>query len=163
MPDVNKMPHYPKLLKQLAVEVIDVVPLDALKIFTDGIGPFSCRPAREREVADYRAKVVKSDPENPEDHMVLTSTEICSRAKELLFRIWIVLPIHVWYFQRHPGSNTSFKDSRSYQTAFLQFSTDHLRYMNSGGSKRCLPICNKCNINPFYLQHIVQYLGFFCE
>ncbi|GFX95851.1 uncharacterized protein TNCV_2084311 [Trichonephila clavipes] len=71
-----------------------------------------------------------------EDHMVLTLTEIYSRAKELICRTWVVPPVHPWYFQRHPGSAISFKGSRSYQTAFTRFSPGHLRCMNfEGGTK----------------------------
>ncbi|GFU48175.1 uncharacterized protein TNCV_4230011 [Trichonephila clavipes] len=36
MPNVNKMSDHPELLKQLALEVIDGIPLDAVKIYTDG-------------------------------------------------------------------------------------------------------------------------------
>ncbi|GFU98075.1 RNase H domain-containing protein [Trichonephila clavipes] len=36
MPNVNKMSDHPELLKQLALEVIDGIPLDAAKINTDG-------------------------------------------------------------------------------------------------------------------------------
>ncbi|GFS91653.1 RNase H domain-containing protein [Trichonephila clavipes] len=67
---------------------------------------------------------------DPEDHMVLTSTEIYSRAKELIYRTWVVPPVHSWYFQRHPESATSFKGSKSYQTAFSRFSTGHLWCIN---------------------------------
>ncbi|GFW70098.1 RNase H domain-containing protein [Trichonephila clavipes] len=70
------------------------------------------------EVADDFAKGATSNPVDPEDHMVLTSTEIYSRAQELICRTWVVPPVHPWYFQRHPGSAISFKDSRSYQTVF---------------------------------------------
>ncbi|GFT21769.1 RNase H domain-containing protein [Trichonephila clavipes] len=68
-----------------------------------------------------------SNPVDPEDHMVLTSTEIHSRAEKLLYRTWVIPPVHPWYFQRHTGSVISFKGSRSYQTAFSRFSTVHLR------------------------------------
>ncbi|GFX85458.1 RNase H domain-containing protein [Trichonephila clavipes] len=67
-----------------------------------------------------------SNPVDSEDHMVLTSIEIYFRAKELICRTWVVHPVRPWYFQRHPGSAISFKGSRSYQTAFSQFSTGHL-------------------------------------
>ncbi|GFT10099.1 RNase H domain-containing protein [Trichonephila clavipes] len=40
------------------------------------------------EVADDLAKAANSNPVDPEDHMVLTSTEIYSRAKELICRTW---------------------------------------------------------------------------
>ncbi|GFX91992.1 hypothetical protein TNCV_5004561 [Trichonephila clavipes] len=36
MPNVNKMSDHPELLKQLTLEVIDGIPLDAAKIYTDG-------------------------------------------------------------------------------------------------------------------------------
>ncbi|GFT60650.1 uncharacterized protein TNCV_3583721 [Trichonephila clavipes] len=116
MPNVNKMSDHPELLKQLALEVIDRIPLDAAKIYTDGsfLG---------NEVADDLAKAATSNPVDPEDHMVLTSTEIYSRAKELICRTWVVPHVYPWYFQRHPGSTISFKGSRSYQTAFSRFST----------------------------------------
>ncbi|GFX86930.1 RNase H domain-containing protein [Trichonephila clavipes] len=71
------------------------------------------------EVADdHLAKAATSNPEDPEDHMVLTSTEIYSRAKELICRTWVVPPVYLWCFQRHPGFAISFKGSRSCQTAF---------------------------------------------
>ncbi|GFX50056.1 RNase H domain-containing protein [Trichonephila clavipes] len=78
------------------------------------------------EVADDLAKAATSNPVDPENHMALTSTEIISRAKELICRTWVVPPVLPWYFQRHPGSAISFKGSRSYQTAFSRFSTGHL-------------------------------------
>ncbi|GFW33286.1 homeotic protein antennapedia [Trichonephila clavipes] len=92
-------------------------------------------PARERSGNDL-AKVATSDPVDPEDPMVLTWTEIYSRAKELIRRIWVVPPIHPWYFQRHPRSAISFKGFRSYQTAFSRFSTGYLRCMNFEERKR---------------------------
>ncbi|GFY15518.1 uncharacterized protein TNCV_1573291 [Trichonephila clavipes] len=58
----------------------------------------------ENEVADDLAKEATSNPVDPEDHMVLTSTEIYSRAKELICRTWVVPPVHpctfcnVWGF-----------------------------------------------------------------
>ncbi|GFV58349.1 RNase H domain-containing protein [Trichonephila clavipes] len=122
MPNVNKLSDNPEFLKQLALEVIDGIPQDAAKIYTDGtfgsapysstVGPFSCRPSREEIVADDLAKAATSTPVDPEDHMVLTSTEIYSRAKELICRTWLVPPVHPWYLKIHPGSDLSFKDSR---------------------------------------------------
>ncbi|GFT83498.1 hypothetical protein TNCV_232561 [Trichonephila clavipes] len=47
------------------------------------------RPARN-EVADDIAKAATSNPVDPEDHMVLTSTEIYFRTKELTCRTWSV-------------------------------------------------------------------------
>ncbi|GFV31612.1 RNase H domain-containing protein [Trichonephila clavipes] len=115
------------------------------------------------EVADDLAKASTSNPGDPKNYMVLTSTEIYSRAKELICRTWVVPPVHPWYFQRHPGSTISFKGSRSYQTAFSRFSTGHLRCMNFEGGKRSFPICPKCNISQFSPLHILQCLGFSCE
>ncbi|GFT49648.1 RNase H domain-containing protein [Trichonephila clavipes] len=115
------------------------------------------------EVADDLAKAATSNPVDPENHMVLTSTEIYSRDKDLFCKTWAVPPVYPWYFQRHPGSTISFKGSRSYQTAFSRFSTGHLRCMNFEGGKRSFPICPKCNISQFSPQHILQCLGFFCE
>ncbi|GFV99841.1 uncharacterized protein TNCV_5082011 [Trichonephila clavipes] len=100
---------------------------------------------------------------DPTNHMVLTSTEIYSRAKDFICRTWVVPSVHPWYFERHPGSAISFKGSRSYQTAFSRFSSGHLRCMNFEGGKRSFPICPKCNISPFSPQHILQCLGFFFE
>ncbi|GFV99402.1 hypothetical protein TNCV_1513721 [Trichonephila clavipes] len=54
MPNVNKMPDQTKLLKQLALEVTDGIPLDAVKIYTDGSLPGN-------EVADDPAKAATSD------------------------------------------------------------------------------------------------------
>ncbi|GFV60620.1 RNase H domain-containing protein [Trichonephila clavipes] len=88
------------------------------------------------ELADDLAKAAASDPVDPEDHMVLMSTEIYSRAKELIYRIWVVPPVYPWYFQKHPGSAISFKGSRSYQTTLSRFSSGHLRCMNFEGGKR---------------------------
>ncbi|GFT78413.1 putative RNA-directed DNA polymerase from transposon BS [Trichonephila clavipes] len=46
------------------------------------------------EVADNLAKAASSNPVDPENHMVLTSTEIYSRVKELICRTWVVTPVH---------------------------------------------------------------------
>ncbi|GFU51280.1 RNase H domain-containing protein [Trichonephila clavipes] len=171
MPNGNKMSDHPELLKQLALEVIAGIPLDAAKIYTDGskgetnttgsgvlielpgrVIKFQKRNADHasvfrtewvpshvdlgNEVAGDLAKAATSNPVDPENHMVLKSTEIYSKAKELIFRTWVVPPVHPWYFQRHPGSPISFKGSRSYQTAFSRLSTGNLRCMNFEGGKR---------------------------
>ncbi|GFW75447.1 RNase H domain-containing protein [Trichonephila clavipes] len=243
MPNVNKMSDHPELLKQLALEVIAGIPLDAAKTTTTGSGVLielpgcviklqkrnadhasvfrteliaimcslsfinnirdlaiseiwiltnsrssiqhlsnwpsigdstnrsilhlfqqlsdrhpihlQCVPSHVdllgNEVADDLAKAATSNPMDPENHMVLTSTEIYPRAKELICRAWVVPLVHPWYIQRHPGSAISFKGSRSYQTAFSRFSTGHLRCMNFEGGKRSFPICHKCNTSPFSL------------
>ncbi|GFU99059.1 RNase H domain-containing protein [Trichonephila clavipes] len=106
------------------------------------VGPFSCRPARN-EVADDLANVAASNPVDLEDHVVLTSTEIYSRAKDLICRTWVVPPVQPLYFQSHPGSAISFKGSRSYQTAFLLFSTGRLKCMKFEGGKKTFSICTK--------------------
>ncbi|GFW43311.1 RNase H domain-containing protein [Trichonephila clavipes] len=105
MPNVNKMSDHPELLKQLALEVIAGISLDVAKISTDGslLGNL---------VVDDLAKAATSNSVDPENHMVLTSTEIYFRAKEFICRPWVVPPVHPWYFQRHPGSSISFKGSR---------------------------------------------------
>ncbi|GFV03346.1 uncharacterized protein TNCV_4019431 [Trichonephila clavipes] len=46
------------------------------------------------EVADDLEKAATSDPVDPEDHMVLTSSEIYFRAKELICRTW-----ELWFQQ----------------------------------------------------------------
>ncbi|GFV90679.1 RNase H domain-containing protein [Trichonephila clavipes] len=56
------------------------------------------------EVVDDLAKAATSNPVDQGNHMVLTSTEIYPRAKELICRTWVVPPVHPWSFQRHPGS-----------------------------------------------------------
>ncbi|GFV29766.1 RNase H domain-containing protein [Trichonephila clavipes] len=105
------MPDHPELLKQSTLEMIDGIPLDAVKIYTDGSLPGN-------EIADNLAKGAASDNADPENHMVLTLTKIYSRAKELIRRTLVVHPVHSWYFERDPGSAISFKGSRSYQTTF---------------------------------------------
>ncbi|GFU78762.1 RNase H domain-containing protein [Trichonephila clavipes] len=150
------MSDHPELPKQLALVVIDGILLDTAKIYTDD-------SLLGNEIADDLVKEATSNPVDPENHMVLTSTEIYSRVKELVCRAWVVPPVHPWYFQRHPGSAISFKGSGSYQTAFSRFSTGHLRCMDFEGGKRSFPICPKCNISQFSSQHILQCLGFSCE
>ncbi|GFW04764.1 RNase H domain-containing protein [Trichonephila clavipes] len=56
---------------------------------------------RRNEVADDLLKAATSNPMDPEDHMVLTSTEIYSRAKELICRTWVVPPVHSWLYTRN--------------------------------------------------------------
>ncbi|GFX05521.1 RNase H domain-containing protein [Trichonephila clavipes] len=96
------MSDRPELLKQLALEVIDGILLDAVKIYTDGSLPGN-------KVVDDLAKAASSKHVDSVDHM---STEIY-RAKELLCRNWVVPPVHSWYFQRHLGFAISFKSYRS--------------------------------------------------
>ncbi|GFX46998.1 uncharacterized protein TNCV_316211 [Trichonephila clavipes] len=96
MPNVNKMSDHPEFLKQLALEVMAGISLDDL------YWPRSILMAwvpshvglLENEVADDLAKAATSNPGDPENHMVLTSTEIYSRAKEFICRTWVVPPVH---------------------------------------------------------------------
>ncbi|GFV11607.1 RNase H domain-containing protein [Trichonephila clavipes] len=128
------MSDHPKLLKQLALEVIDGIPLDAAKIYTDGnrrssiqhlsnwpsIGDSTRRSILHlfqqlsdrhaihlqgvpshvgllgNEVADDLAMAATSNPVDSENHMALISTEIYSRAKELICGTWVVPPVHPW-------------------------------------------------------------------
>ncbi|GFT82224.1 uncharacterized protein TNCV_2272861 [Trichonephila clavipes] len=112
------------------------------------------------EVADDLAKAATSNPVDSEDHMVLTSTEIYSRAKELICRTWVVPPLHPWYFQRHPGSAISFKGSRSYQTVFSRFSTGHLRCMNFEGGKKASQFAPNVTSVLFLLSTVCNVWGF---
>ncbi|GFU05490.1 transposable element Tcb2 transposase [Trichonephila clavipes] len=48
------------------------------------------------EETDDLAKAATSDPLDPEDHMVLTSIAIYSRAKQLIYKTWVVPPVHPW-------------------------------------------------------------------
>ncbi|GFV73104.1 uncharacterized protein TNCV_3665211 [Trichonephila clavipes] len=97
MPNVNKMSDHPELLKQLALELSGRHPvhLQWVPSHVDLLG---------NEVADDLAKAATRNPVDPEDHMVLTSTEIYSRAEELICRTWVVPPVHpctfcnVWGF-----------------------------------------------------------------
>ncbi|GFW85855.1 uncharacterized protein TNCV_855041 [Trichonephila clavipes] len=130
--------------------------------YSSTVGPFSCRPSRERSCGrpcegGYKPSCGSGKPHDPYIDRDLL------QAKELICRTWVVLPVHPWYFQRHPGSAIPFKGSRSYQTAFSRFSNGHLRCKNFEGGKRSFPICPKCNISQFSPQHILQCLAFSCE
>ncbi|GFW12738.1 DUF4817 domain-containing protein [Trichonephila clavipes] len=46
------------------------------------------------EAVDNLAKAATSNPVDPENHMALTSTEIYFCAKELIYRNWVVPPVH---------------------------------------------------------------------
>ncbi|GFU10037.1 RNase H domain-containing protein [Trichonephila clavipes] len=95
------MSNHTELLKQLALGVIPGIPLDAAKIYTDGNRhPIHLQRVPSHvgllcnEVADDLAKAATSNPVDPENHMVLTSTETYSGAKELICRTWAVPPVH---------------------------------------------------------------------
>ncbi|GFV88785.1 beta,beta-carotene 9',10'-oxygenase [Trichonephila clavipes] len=113
--------HQINSLRSLSLRIVPSVHLtgESLVLILGGSLPGN-------EVAHDLAAAATNYPVDPEDHMVLTLTEIYSRAKEFICRTWVV-PVHPWYFKRHPGSAISFKGSRSYQTAFSRFSTGHPR------------------------------------
>ncbi|GFV49336.1 uncharacterized protein TNCV_3630221 [Trichonephila clavipes] len=112
------------------------------------------------KVADDLSNAAASDPVNPEDNMVLISTEINCRAKELIFSTWVVPPVDLWYFQRYPGSIISFKGSISYQTAFSRFSTGHLRCMNFEGGKKAFLFVSNVTSVLFHLSTFCNVWGF---
>ncbi|GFV55642.1 uncharacterized protein TNCV_1821291 [Trichonephila clavipes] len=185
------MSDHPDILKQLALLVIDAIPLDAVKNCTDGskgetyttgCGVLIEIPGRINEIqttnaehasvfrtvliaiifqispiciysglADDLAKVAASDPGDPEDHMVLTSTKINYRTIELVCRTWV---------QRHPGSTKLLKSSRSYQTIFSQFSTGHLRWMNFEDGKRVCQFAPNVTLILFLLITCCNVWGF---
>ncbi|GFV36992.1 RNase H domain-containing protein [Trichonephila clavipes] len=151
----------------LATNMVSFVPLFAKSLTDRHPIHLQCVPSHVglpgNEEADDLAKAATSIPVDLEDHVVLTSTDICSRAKELIRKTWVDPLVHPWYFQRHPESAISFKGSKLYPTVFWRLSTVHLRCMNFEGDKRSFPICTKCNTSHFSPQNILLYLGFSCE
>ncbi|GFY27148.1 hypothetical protein TNCV_2067691 [Trichonephila clavipes] len=92
MPNVDKMSYHPELLKQLTLDKIlsflTNVWRSIAKIGSCAIKPYTHSLTHSltggllgNEVADDLAKAATSIPVDPEDHVVLTSTQIYSRAK----------------------------------------------------------------------------------
>ncbi|GFY07977.1 uncharacterized protein TNCV_2580091 [Trichonephila clavipes] len=103
----------PDLKASIILHVAEIPPFGSAR-YSSTVGPFSCRPSRERSCGGPCESGYLQSSVDPEVHMVLTSTNIYSRAKELICRTWVVPPVHPWFFQRHPGSAISFKGSRDH-------------------------------------------------
>ncbi|GFW68760.1 RNase H domain-containing protein [Trichonephila clavipes] len=115
----------PELLKQLTLEVINGIPLNAHKLCTDG-SKEETNTTGSRVLIELPGYVIKIQRRNADHASVFRTELIAIMAKELICKPWVVPPVHPWYFQRHPGFAISFKGSRTYQTAFSQLATDHL-------------------------------------
>ncbi|GFX14656.1 RNase H domain-containing protein [Trichonephila clavipes] len=74
MPNVNKMSDHPVLLKQLALEVIVGIPLDAAKIYTDG-SKGETNTTGSRVLIELPGRVIKFQRRNG-DHASVFRTEL---------------------------------------------------------------------------------------
>ncbi|GFW01758.1 hypothetical protein TNCV_1232581 [Trichonephila clavipes] len=90
------------VILSLGQETLELHPLSELRSFgrfnVSLHGGSSVAPGLESSILrDNNQEIATSIPVDPQDHRVLTSTEMYSRAKELKCRTWV----HPWYFQRH--------------------------------------------------------------
>ncbi|GFV33052.1 uncharacterized protein TNCV_3365041 [Trichonephila clavipes] len=83
MPNVNKMSDHPELLKQLALEVIDEIPLDAAKIYTDG-SKGETNTTGSGVLIELPGRVIKFQRRNA-DHAYVFRTELIAIMCSLSF------------------------------------------------------------------------------
>ncbi|GFX01861.1 uncharacterized protein TNCV_370501 [Trichonephila clavipes] len=169
MPNVNKMYDHPELLKQLALEVIDGILLDAAKTYIDG-SKGKTNTTGSGVLLKPSGCVIKFQRRNT-DHASVFRTELI--AIMLSRERSCGQPCEGGYQQScgsgRPQVLTSIEIYSSAKKLICRtwvvppshrFSTGHLRCMNFEGGKRSFPICPKCNISPFSPQNILQGLGF---
>ncbi|GFU79878.1 RNase H domain-containing protein [Trichonephila clavipes] len=75
MPNVNKMSDHPELLKQLALEVIAGIPLDAAKIYSDGSKGETNTTGGSGVLIELPGHVIKLQKRNA-DHASVFRTEL---------------------------------------------------------------------------------------
>ncbi|GFV02591.1 RNase H domain-containing protein [Trichonephila clavipes] len=83
MPNVNKMSDSPRLLKQLALEVIDEIPLDAAKILSDG-SKGETNTTGSGVLIELPGRVIKFQRRNA-DHASVFRTELIAMMCDLSF------------------------------------------------------------------------------
>ncbi|GFX21158.1 uncharacterized protein TNCV_4367371 [Trichonephila clavipes] len=115
---VDKKTDHPAYIKQLALERIGDIPIDAVQWI-----PFPV-DLEGNEIADTLAKAGAC--EVPEPSAPLTFLEIFSRTKYQNKTAWIVPAEHHWYQCSRPGGSLAHGFKRQDQTLLARFRSGHL-------------------------------------
>ncbi|GFW81541.1 uncharacterized protein TNCV_2882181 [Trichonephila clavipes] len=165
MPNVNKKSDLPELLKQLALEVIDGIPMDATKIYTDG-SKGETNTTGSGHLIELPGHVIKFQRRNA-DHASVFRTELiaimCSLSfinniRDLAFsEIWILIDSRS--FIQHLSNWPSIGDSnRSSILHFFPTAFGSAPYSSTVGPFSCRPSRERSCGRPCE-GHYQQYCG----
>ncbi|GBL76757.1 hypothetical protein AVEN_53433-1 [Araneus ventricosus] len=120
---VNKQKDHPTYLRQLTLEIINDIPVDAVKVYTEVDS--SHVNIQGNKITDALAKAGADDASVPS--APLTYLELFSRAKSRNKTIWLIPPVHHWYQGSRPGGCLSIDCNRRDQTTLTRFLSGHIR------------------------------------
>ncbi|GFU28270.1 RNase H domain-containing protein [Trichonephila clavipes] len=171
----NKEADLPAYLKQILLERIRDIPIDAVQVYMDGSrddnyrsdskiyiksqdyilriqrrNSYVCSVFRKgNEIVDTLSKA--GAHELPQPSAPLTFLEIFSNTKHQNKTAWITPPDHHWYQWSRPGGSLALGFTRQDQTLLGHFRSGHIKSMKFSEGRKSFEMCTPA--------HILECLG----
>ncbi|GFX96143.1 uncharacterized protein TNCV_2290321 [Trichonephila clavipes] len=146
--NMNKQADLPAYLKQLALERIGNILIDAVQVYTDG--------SRDNYYTSGSGIYIKS-----QDHILRIQTVAWFFAviKHQNKTTWITPPEHYWYQCSRPGGSLVHGFTRQDQTLLARFRRGHIKTMKFSEGCKSFEMCTNCSSESATPAHILECLG----
>ncbi|GFV90940.1 probable RNA-directed DNA polymerase from transposon BS [Trichonephila clavipes] len=184
---VTKQDLIPAHLRQLALESINEIPCDAIKIYTDG-SRLDDRAGDKTSISIlHNLKLIskhhdvhfqwipshvdifgneQADRLAREGCSLLTTSspaitysEHQSKVNRQLSKEWKIPPSHHWYAAREPGSFLDLNCDRASKTAISRLASGHTKSLSFFEGRKTFKFCSKCKVQQASAEHILDCLG----
>ncbi|GFV11900.1 uncharacterized protein TNCV_1217751 [Trichonephila clavipes] len=150
---VNKQTDLPAYLKQLTLERIEYIPIDAVQVYLDGSrDDYYQSGSIYIKSQDHILRIQRRNPDG------------CSVFRKLNTRIRPLglppPPEHHWYQCSRPGGSLAHSFTRQDQTLLARFRerSGHIKTMKFSEGRKSFEMCTKCS-GPASPAHILECLG----
>ncbi|GFU68188.1 RNase H domain-containing protein [Trichonephila clavipes] len=164
---VNKQADLPAYLKQLALEKIGDITIDAVQVFTNDSRDDNCRSGSGIYIKS-QDHILRIQRRNPDGCSVFRSELIAidealgslaslPNGKE----IWILSDSrkHHWYQCSRPGGSLAHGFTRQDQTLLARFRSGHIKSMQFSEGRKSFEMCMNCSSEPATPAHILECPG----
>ncbi|GFX09687.1 uncharacterized protein TNCV_652881 [Trichonephila clavipes] len=143
---VNKQADLPAYLKQLALERIGDIPIDAVQ------NPDDCSVFLIELIAIDEAVGSLASLPNGNEIWILSH----SRSAMQHLSNW---QSHHWYQCSRPGGSLAYSFTRQDQTLLARFRSGHIKTMKFSEGRKSFEMCTNCSSEPATPAHILECLG----